>query len=229
MFVVNPMPDILPEDIVERLGKTSPGTIGHFLDAGFMDCGMVGRMPGRKIAGTAVTVRLTVPDSAISHYTLKHIRPGDILVIERGADQNVACWGGASSAAGVKLGLRGVIMDGAAHDISFASQVGLPIWCRRITPITTKHRNLGGAMNVPVSCGGVTVNPGDAILADDNGVVVIARSDVEAVIERATAFDTRKIAILDKINNDPSFVFPDASGATKIVETALAAQASGAP
>ena len=62
MFVVRPMPDALPPTLVAELMKTSTGTAGHILDAGFMDCGIVARMPGRKIVGTAITVRVTVPD-----------------------------------------------------------------------------------------------------------------------------------------------------------------------
>ena len=221
MFVVNPCAPAISDQIVARLLQTSVGTIGHIRETGFMDCGIIGRARGCKVAGTAVTVRLTVPDSAIAHYALKLVRPGDLLVIERGADQNVACWGGTSSAAAAKLGVRGVVIDGAGHDVHLAAAAGLPIWCRRITPITTKHRGLGGSLNVPVSCGGVIVNPGDAILADDNGVVVISPSELETVVEQAIAFDQKKAALIRMIAEDDSFVFPDASGATRIVEEAL--------
>ena len=225
MFVVNAMPDAISPALIDQLARTSTGTVGHILDAGFMDCGMVARMLGRKIVGTAVTLRVTVPDSSIGHYALKHIRAGDVLVIDRGADQNVACWGGTSSAAAVKRGLQGVIMDGAGHDIALANRVGLPIWCRRVTPITTKHRALGGALNVQISCGGVVVNPGDAVLADDNGVLILPRSDVEAVAAAAVRFDEMKAAILERIANEPDFSFPDETGATRIVEDALKKQA----
>lgn len=226
MFVINKMPEPIPADLVDRLMETSTGTIGHFRDAGFMDCGMVARMAGAKVAGTAVTVQVTVPDSVIGHYMLKDIRSGDILVIERGADQHTACWGGMTSAAAAKLGVRAVIIDGAGHDIAVARAAGLPIWCRRITPITTKHRGLGGAINVPISCGGVTINPGDAILADENGVLVLPRAELEEVLTRAIAFEQRKAAIFERIAADPTFSVPEASGAARIVENALAAQST---
>ena len=226
MFIVNPMPKPVTAELIDRLMDTSTGTIGHFRDAGFMDCGMIARMAGAKVAGTAVTVRVTVPDSVIGHYALKDLRPGDILVIERGADQHTACWGGMTSAAAAKLGVRAVIIDGAGHDIAVARAAGLPIWCRRITPITTKHRGLGGAINVPISCGGVAINPGDAILADENGVLVLPRGELEEVLTRAIAFEQRKAAIFDRIATDSTFSVPEASGAARIVEAALAAQSS---
>lgn len=226
MFIVNPMPEPIPVELADRLLETSTGTIGHFRDTGFMDCGMIARMAGAKVAGTAVTVRVTVPDSAIAHYALKDIRPGDILVIERGADQHTACWGGMTSAAAARLGVRAVIIDGAGHDIAVARAAGLPIWCRRITPITTKHRGLGGAINVAVSCGGVAINPGDAILADENGVLVLPRAELEDVLKRAIAFEQRKAAIFERIATDATFSVPEASGAARIVEAALAAQSA---
>ena len=224
MFIVNQSPPTIPPDLLTRLAQITTGTVGHFRDAGFMDSGLVGRMPGAKIAGTAVTLRVSVPDSSIVHYALKLVRPGDILVIERGVDQHVACWGGMTATAAAKLGVRGVIIDGAGHDVAASAAVGLPIWCRRITPITTKHRGLGGELNVAISCGGVVVSPGDAILADDNGILVIPPPDLARTLDEAKAFDSRKDALAAAIANDPSSVWADLSGATRIVEEALARQ-----
>lgn len=223
MFIVNPSPPAISQDLLSRLAQTTPGTIGHFRDAGFMDTGIIPRMPGAKMAGTAVTVRVLVPDSSIVHYALKFVRPGDVLVIERGPDQHVASWGGMSSAAAAKLGVAGVIIDGAGHDIAAAAHLGLPIWCRRITPITTKHRGIGGGLNVPICCGSVAVSPGDAILADDNGIIVIPQAELAATIDEALAFEARKAQHAAAVA-DPSFVWPDLSGATRIVEEALARQ-----
>ncbi len=225
MFIVNPSPPAISQGLRARLAQTWTGTVGHFRDTGFMDSGLLARMPGAKIAGTAVTVRVTVPDSSIVHYALKFVRPGDVLVIERGADQHVASWGGMSAAAAAKLGVAGVIIDGAGHDIAAAARVGLPIWCRSITPITTKHRGIGGALNVDVSCGGVIVSPGDAILADDNGILVIPRAEVEQTVDEAIAFDARKAEHAAKVA-DFDFVWADLSGATRIVEEALARQSA---
>lgn len=221
MYVVNPMPAQISDHLLSQLLETDTGTIGHFLDSGFMDVGVSAKMPGARIAGTAVTVRVTVPDSVIGHYALKFIRPGDILVIERGRDRETACWGGTTSVGGVKAGLAGLIMDGAGNDISQANAAGLPIWCRGVTPITTKYRGLGGEINVPISCGGVAVNPGDAILADENGVLVIRPSDLPQVIGDALAFRRKEEELLSALAENPSLCYPDITGASAIVEAKL--------
>lgn len=183
VYVVNPMPEQIDPTERASLLKLDTGTVGHHLEAGFMDPGMLPRISGSKIAGTAVTVRITVPDSVMAHYALKFTRPGDVLIIDRGQDQRTCNWGGATIHAAAATGLEGVIVDGAVNDMDDAREAGLPIWARSISPVTTKYRGMGGEFNVPVSCGGVAVNPGDAILADDNGIVVIPRGQLDETIE----------------------------------------------
>jgi regulator of RNase E activity RraA len=222
MYVVNPMPAPIEVELLDALRQTDTGTIGHFLDTGFMDPGISAKMPKASIVGTAVTVRVTVPDSVITHYALGQIRPNDILVIDRGQDQRTACLGGTSAAAAAKAGLTGVVMDGAGNDISQACAVGLPIWCRSVTPLTTKYRDLGGELNVIISCGGVSVAPGDIIMADENGVVVIPRTEARQVAERAIEFGKRERALLENLAARSSLSFPDESGATEIVRKSLA-------
>lgn len=221
MYDVRPMPEPIPEDLLEGLRSTDTGTVGHIIDSGFMDPGIQGRLSGAKIAGMAVTVHLPVSDSLMGHYPLKYTRPGDILVIERGPDQLTSCWGGSTSVAAARLGLGGLIMDGAGNDISEANAVGLPIWCRHITPVTTKFRNLGGAMNVPISCGGVVVHPGDAILADENGVLVIPRARLSKIIRDAAEVGRKELEFRAFMRDNPDLAYPDASGASKLIEAAL--------
>ena len=93
IYVVKPMPAQIADADRRALLDLDVATIGHSLDAGFMDPVIRSNQPGGKIAGTAVTVRLTLPDSVMGHYALKFVRPGDILVIDRGQDQLTACWG----------------------------------------------------------------------------------------------------------------------------------------
>ena len=154
IYQVEPMPEQITDEQRQALLQLDTPTIGHHLEAGFMDPGITGRMPGRRIAGTAVTVRITLPDSVMAHYALKFIRRGDILVVDRGQDQRTACWGAATAYAAAAAGLTGLIVDGATTDIAEAEDAGLPIWCRGLSPVTTKYRGLGGEMNTAVSCGG---------------------------------------------------------------------------
>ena len=221
IYVVNPMPDQISAAKREALLSLDTGTIGHHLEAGFMDGGIQSRIPGSKIAGTAVTVRITVPDSVMAHYALKFTRPGDILIIDRGQDQRTANWGAATIHAAALTGLEGVLVDGAVNDIADARAAGLPLWSRSISPVTTKYRGLGGEFNVPVSCGGVAVSPGDAILADDNGVVVITQAQLDETLAGSLAWLAAEQAFLERLKQNPDLCYPDVTGATEIVERSL--------
>ena len=218
-YLVNEPPSRISEAQQKALLKLDTATIGHHLEAGFMDPGITQRMPGAKVAGTAITVRITVPDSVMAHYALKFARPGDILVIDRGQDQRTACWGAASAYAAAATGLTALILDGAASDIADAEKAGLPIWCRGVSAVTTKYRGLGGEMNIPVSCGGVAVNPGDAILADDNGVVVIPIEILDETIKAGQQWQRAEEDFLLRLKENPDLCYPDETGASEIVES----------
>jgi 4-hydroxy-4-methyl-2-oxoglutarate aldolase len=221
MYTINPMPPQIDPDWVEQLLATDTGTIGHFVDSGVVASRVAPQMKGAKIAGTAVTVRCTVPDSVIGHYALKYVRPGDILLIERGADRRTACIGGTSSLSAALAGLRGLIVDGAGNDLRESEEAGLPVWCDGVTPITTKYRNLGGALNVPISVGDVAVHPGDAILADENGVLVIPPQDVARLLELAKTTRVHEAETRDRLRSNPGLRLPDITGSCSLVEQAL--------
>lgn len=221
VYQVEPMPEQITAAQRAALMTLDTPTIGHYLEAGAMDPGIHSRMPGTRIAGTAVTVRITLPDSVMAHYALKHIREGDILIIDRGQDQRTACWGAATAYAAAAAGLSGLILDGAATDIDDAADAGLPIWCRGLSPITTKYRGLGGEMNIAVACGGVAVNPGDAILADDNGVIAIPRNILDATLKASQDWQEAEREFLKELGRNPGLCYPDVTGASEIVESRL--------
>lgn len=221
MYVINDMPKQISGTDRQALLETDTGTIGHFLDTGFADPEIRQMMPGSKVAGTAVTVRVPFPDSVIGHYALGQIRPGDILVIDRCGDQSVSCWGGTTSYAAAKTGLTALIIDGAGNDISQANEFGVPIWCRGVTPVTTKYRGLGGELNVTVSCGGVPVSPGDAILADENGILVIPPENLQAVINQARKFGELERQFIEMASKADTINYPELTGATAIVEAVM--------
>jgi regulator of RNase E activity RraA len=222
MYTVNPMPPQIDPELIERLLETDTGTIGHFVDSGVMASRIAAQAKGAKVAGTAVTVRCTTPDSVIGHYALKFVRPGDVLIIERGPDRRTACFGGTSSLSAAIAGVRGLIIDGAGNDVGEAEAAGLPVWCDGVTPLTTRYRNLGGALNVPVSVGDVAVHPGDAILADENGVLVISPQEVARIAELGREASVQEAETRAKLRGNLSLRLPDLSGSCAIVEQALA-------
>lgn len=219
MYVVNDLPPQLSPDLIALLARAEPATIGHVLHAGFMDIGMRGLLPDRCIAGTAVTVRAPGPDCTMVHYALGKIRPGDVLVIDRCGDHRHAAAGGAVAYAARKAGVAGIVLDGVVSDIGELRQYGVPVWARGLSTVTTKHMDFGGAFCTPVSCGGVGVRPGDAILADENGVLVLRPDQIETAARTAIAMQEAEKELLARL--DAGEKLPDISGATARVRAAL--------
>lgn len=219
MFVVNSMPAQIDPAIIKLLEKVETATVGHFLHSGFLDRELGAVLPEKRVAGTAVTVSLPHADSTILHYLTKLVRPGDFVVVERCGDGRHACWGGVVTHAMKLAGIVGAAVDGPATDFSEIRKVQMPMWCRGPSPITTKILGLEGAINVPVTVGGQVVSPGDAVLADESGVVVFAPSQARAAAERAIAMQENEIKLLERLRNGE--FLPDISGATKLVEDGL--------
>jgi 4-hydroxy-4-methyl-2-oxoglutarate aldolase len=186
-YTLNPLPAQLDPIRAARLAKVEAATLGHYLHTGFADTGLRPINPGHRIAGAAVTVQIPGPCSTLLYHAMDRVRPGDVLVIDRAGDTRHACWGGFMAAVARIRGLAGVIVDGCVTDPEAIIAEGTPTWGRATSAITTKLLNLGGGFNVPVSIGSVAVNPGDAILADDCGIVVIPAHRLDALTEIALA------------------------------------------
>ncbi len=216
MFIVNDMPTQISPQLVALLEKVETATIGHFLHSGFVDRELRAVLPEKRVAGTAVTIRLPHADSTALHYLTKLVRPGDVVVVERCGDTRHACWGGVITHAMKLAGITAGIVDGPATDFSEIRKVEMPMWCRGPSPITTKILGLEGAINVPVTVGGQVIEPGDAVLADESGVIVLKPSQAKAVAERALGMQEAEIKLLERLRNGEKL--PDISGATRLVE-----------
>jgi 4-hydroxy-4-methyl-2-oxoglutarate aldolase len=186
MFTLNPLPAPVAPDLLTLLQAAEPATIGHFLHTGFMDPAIRLMTPGYvRIAGTAVTARCYGADTTIVHYALGQLRAGDVLVLDRAGDTRHAACGGGVAFAAKAAGCIGIIIDGPATDVQELREFGLPVWARGLSVVTGKRQFDHGEFCVPVSCGGVAIEPGDAILADENGVLVLKPAQIRAAAERA--------------------------------------------
>ena len=184
--IVNPRREsTIPADQLEDLRGIPPATIGHMLDFGFManELRPIGRKNFR-ICGPAVTVRTAALDSAVVHHAIDIAEPGDVLVIDRNSDMKHACWGELTSLAAKLRGLAGTIVDGPATDVPEIEEMEYLVFCRGVSPITTRSAGTAGEINTTIQCGGVSVNPGDLILADDNGIMVIPPTNIQEIIRR---------------------------------------------
>lgn len=219
-FRINDMPPPLPATLVDKLMQVETATVGHVRHWGFMDRRIQGLLPGVRVVGCAVTVQLPAQDSTMMHHALGLLRPGDFVVVDRLGDDKHACWGGGVTKAARAARAVGGVVDGPCTDLAEIRESNFPMWCRGISPITTRIYNLAGTINHIVSCGGVAVRPGDAILADDSGVLVLPRDEAEAVADQAIAMQERgrrnegRVAAGEKLG--------EISGASKLVLEALA-------
>jgi regulator of RNase E activity RraA len=218
-YQIKDMPAQLPAALVKKLLQVETATVGHFRHWGFMDRGIQPLLREKRIAGTAVTVAIPGQDSTLLHHTLGLLRPGDVLVVDRLGDNKHACWGGGVTVAAKAAGAVAGIVDGPCTDLTEIKDSDFPMWCRGMSPITTRLYNLGGTLNLPVSCGNVVVRPGDVILADESGVLVLGPDEADAIADEAIARQNRGLKTQDRVKNGEKL--GDISGATKLVLEAI--------
>lgn len=198
-FDVRPMPAPIDPALLDGLRQVETATVGHFRMHGFMNARLQSMLPGARIAGTAVTVRTVGIDSTAILIALDALRSGDILVIDRCGEDRHACFGAVMSAAVRATGAAAVIIDGRACDLADIRAQGMPLWCAGASPILGRRLDLGGAVNVPVSCGGVAVAPGDAILADDSGILVVPPAELAPLIDEGLERQRREAVVLERM------------------------------
>jgi 4-hydroxy-4-methyl-2-oxoglutarate aldolase len=137
---------------------------------------------GRSICGPAVTAICQAGDNLMIHAAIEVCQPGDVLVVATVGEDNSGMIGELIARALMKRGVQGVVIDSGIRDVQRLREMGFPVWTKAIhSRGTTKSR--GGWVNAPAVCGGVLVHPGDLILADDDGVVVVAQQDLQYALE----------------------------------------------
>ena len=186
-YDIGPMPTPISAEVIALLERTETATVGHWRHWGFCDRRIQPLLRGRRVAGTAVTVAIPGPDSTGLHHALGLLRPGDVLVVDRLGDDRHACWGGGVTVAAKAAGAVAGVVDGPCTDIEEVEASAFPLWARGLAPITTRIYDLGGRINQPVSVGGVVVMPGDAVLCDESGVLVLPPGEAEAEARQAIA------------------------------------------
>lgn len=154
---------------------------------------------GKTIAGTAVTVR-NLPDRVAPYEGWRtrersmmgegkaypFVKPGDVLVIDSGGRSGISGLGGHSASNAKNAGMVGAIVDGGIIHVGTMRKIGFPVWTRGLTPVAGVQRVDTVEINVPVSCAGVQVRPGDLVAADDSGVVVVPGERVREIVDFAS-------------------------------------------
>ena len=137
-----------------------------------------------KISGPAVTLRLRPGDNLMLHKILGLVKPGDVLVVDTCGCTTYSILGELIATAAFKAGLNGIIVDGGIRDITELKENRFPIFARFIVP-SVGDKDGPGEINYPICCGGVPIHPGDIIIGDENGVVVVPPDDAREIIDGA--------------------------------------------
>jgi RraA family protein len=165
--------------------------------------------PGKQtMAGTAVTARSRGGDNLTYLRALEFCRPGDVLVIDAGGDLNNAVVGGILSFYAASIGVAGVVIDGAVRDVAEIRERDFPVYARGITH-RGPYKDGPGEINVPVSVGGMVVNPGDVVVGDQDGLLAIPQQGIQELIEKAIAHlqtEARTIRAMKEGRWDRSFI-----------------------
>jgi regulator of RNase E activity RraA len=184
MFRIQSRVQGVTPELLEMYQAISTSTIGHLTDFGFIN-GLQPLFRPIQLAGNAVTVRISDMDSTAIRHALELVQPGDVLVVDMSGDDDRACWGEFRTYAALAQKIAGVVVSGCVTDLRAITRLGLPVYSKGVSARTSRALELEGEVNTTISVCGVSIQPGDLIVGDDDGLFVVNPRDAGEIGLRA--------------------------------------------
>ena len=199
--------EIFDRSYRSRFEKLSTTNLSDALDKVGLRGAVIGIRPlfgMPQVIGRAVTIKITAAGMMKSkrHLGIDAIASassGDVIVIDNRGDTYNNCWGEILSCAAQKKGVSGVFIDGAARDVDFCQEIGFPVFARGIVPITARGRIMEESFNEVIRIGDIQVRPGDIVMADINGVVIIPVEKLDEVLKAAEEILQKEEAMVEEL------------------------------